>query len=190
MSGKAFNISIASRLDRPVALIGMMGSGKSHVGSRLAHMLDLPFYDSDKMIEEKAAMSVSDIFEAFGEEKFRASEAATIKELCQKEPCIIATGGGAVTNPDTLDALLTRAVVVWLDADLDVIWERVQKTSHRPLLQEDNPKDILSKLMANRRALYGRASIHISVPHEKDEKSGENTVTDVLKALESYLKDQ
>jgi shikimate kinase len=170
-----------------VALIGMMGSGKSHVGARLAHMLELEFYDSDKIIEQKASLKVSEIFEAFGEEKFRASEALTLRELSEKGACIIATGGGAVTNPETLFMLLENAVVIWLDADLEVIWERVQRTEHRPLLKQDNPKDVLSNLMVQRRALYEQAHIRLVTDHEKDEKSGENAVRDVLKALDSYL---
>lgn len=151
---------IKSKLTKPVALVGMMGAGKSHIGQQLAQILDVEFYDSDKLIEDKAGMPVTEIFEEFGEEKFRESEKNTILDLLDSGLSVIATGGGALTNAQTLEALKERSIVIWLDTDLETLWERVQKSQTRPLLQTDNPLEKLEALMNTREVLYAQAHIH------------------------------
>ena len=182
MSAELHN-DIMQHLDKPVVLVGMMGVGKSHLGWLLAQALGLEFFDSDKSIEAKAGRSTSEIFEEFGEDKFREAEHNTILELLQHGPCVIASGGGALTNAETLEALKDRSIMIWLDADLEVLWQRVQKSQHRPLLQTDNPRETLQNLMDRRRAAYEQAHIHI----ETSQDQSANTADSLIKALYDFL---
>ncbi len=171
---------IKSQLTRPIALVGMMGAGKSHTGFALSEKLGLSFFDSDKVIEEKAGQSVADIFENFGEDKFRDAEHNTIAELLEYGPCIIATGGGALLNDQTRATLLDKAIVVWLDADINTLWMRVQKSQSRPLLYADNPRERLESLLEQRKPIYAQSHIRID--------AGDNVPqTEVIKALYEFL---
>lgn len=174
---------IRKTLTRPVVLVGMMGAGKSHIGRELSDALGLKFFDSDKLIEEKAGRSVAEIFENFGEKKFRSAEHNTIIELLESGPCIIATGGGALTNPRTLQTLERESLMVWLDADLETLWQRVQKSQTRPLLYTENPKDRLDELTQARQPLYEHARIHFKVSAQTQQKACEL----LIKALYEYL---
>ncbi len=171
---------IKLKLSKPIALVGMMGAGKSHIGSALSQSLDLEFFDSDKEIEDKAGQSVADIFENFGETKFRDAEQNTILELLGRKPCVIATGGGAFVNDEIRAALLDKAIVIWLDADIDTLWQRVQKSKVRPLLHTEDPRARLQTLLEQRNPLYGQAHIHIDT-------SGQTRQPDVIKALYEFL---
>jgi shikimate kinase len=172
--------NLKSKLSKPIVLIGMMGAGKSHIGSALAQSLDLGFFDSDREIETKAGQSVADIFKNFGEKKFRDAERNTILELMERGPCIIATGGGAVMDDKTRESLLENAIVIWLDAPVETLWERVQKSKTRPLLHTDNPKQRLSDLLVQRKPLYAQAHIRIAV-------SARTAQEEVIKALYDFL---
>lgn len=169
---------------RTIAFVGMMGVGKSHVGFKLAQKLGVEFYDSDRIIEEKAGCSVSEIFESFGEKKFRQSEKNTILELLDNPACVIATGGGSVTNPDVLDALKSGAIVIWIKSSPEAIYKRIQGSSHRPLLQNDNPLKTIEDLLNERRCLYEQAHLHIDL----DEKPPHETLEAVIKSLSEFLK--
>lgn len=164
----------------PVVLIGMMGVGKTHIGRLLAKDLDVPFYDSDKVIEEKAGMSVSEIFERFGEEKFRESEKRTVLDLLKEGPCVISTGGGAITNYVTLEVIKRKATCVWLRADLETLWERVKSNEARPLLQKENPKQILADLLVERESLYAQAHITVDITQDN---AATKTIAAIKKAL-------
>lgn len=156
-------------LDRPVALIGLMGAGKTTVGQRLATRLHVPFVDADRAIEEAARMSVADIFEAFGEAGFRDGERRVIARLVDGAPLVLATGGGAWMDADTRALLLDRALVVWLRADINVLVERVSRRSHRPLLVGRDPGVVLRELAAKRHPLYALAHLAVDSgdrPHE------------------------
>lgn len=153
---------IKTNLSKPIVLVGMMGAGKTHIGRLLAKNLELEFHDSDSLIEEKAGMPVPEIFEVFGEDKFRSSEELTILDLLEKPPCVIATGGGAVMNEAVLKALQERSISLWLDADIEDIYERIKDHKNRPLLQTENPKETLRILMEERRALYEKAAITVT----------------------------
>lgn len=170
-----------SRLtDRPIVLIGLMGVGKSTVGKRLAARLDLPFVDADHAIEEAADLSVAEIFERFGEAHFRDGERRVIARLIEGEPKVIATGGGAFMQAETRALILERAIAIWLDADVDILVERVRRRSgSRPLLKNRDERVVLNELAAVRNPVYALAPIHIrsqSAPHEE-------TVEAILKAL-------
>ncbi|MEP1145043.1 MAG: shikimate kinase [Henriciella sp.] len=167
---------------RTVALVGLMGAGKSTVGRRLAGKLGRTFFDSDNEIEKAAGLSVSDIFALHGEEEFRRVELSVLKRLLDQKPHVLATGGGAYLNPETRELMQEKAVTVWLNADLETLWKRVSKRSHRPLLQRPDAKEVLSNLFDQRRPIYELAdlTVHsVDGPHSK-------TVTSIIKALETW----
>jgi shikimate kinase len=155
--------------DRSVVLVGLMGVGKSTIGKRLSGRLGLPFADSDHEIESAAGLSIAEIFERYGEEEFRAGERRVISRLIEGRPKVIATGGGAFMNESTRALILERATVVWLDADLDVLADRVRRRpGSRPLLKGRDPREALADLAAIRNPVYALAHIHIKsepLPH-------------------------
>ena len=137
--------------DRPIALVGLMGVGKTSLGRRLAQALALPFVDADAEIEAAAGRSVADIFAQFGEAGFRDGERRVIARL--------ATGGGAFAQPQTRDILLERALVVWLKADLATLAARVARKTHRPLLIGRDPLEVLTAQAAARYPHYEQAHV-------------------------------
>lgn len=168
-------------LDRSVVLIGMMGAGKTTVGRRLAQRLGVPFTDADEAIVEAAGMSIEDIFERFGEAHFRDGERRVIQRLMEDGPHVIATGGGAFMNDETRALILGSATAVWLDADLDVLVDRVSRKGGRPLLKDKDPRAVLTDLAAKRNPVYALAPIRIvstATPHEV-------TVDHIIEALEA-----
>ena len=124
---------------RSVVLIGMMGAGKTSVGKRLAAKLALPFVDADAEIEAGAQLTISEIFERFGEAYFRDGERKVIARLLNGGPLVLATGGGAFMNPVTRDNIAARGVSIWLKPEFDVLLARVRKKSNRPLLKTADP---------------------------------------------------
>ena len=156
--------------DRSIVLVGLMGAGKSTVGKRLAKRLDMPFFDSDEEIERAADHSVAEIFERFGEPSFRDGERRVIARLIEGPPKVIATGGGAFMNDVTRRLILDRGIAVWLDADPEVLAERVSRRDHRPLLKDREPLPILQELARVRNPIYAEAHLHIrgqAAPHER-----------------------
>jgi shikimate kinase len=115
----------AWRLERTVALVGLMGVGKSTVGRRLAHQVGASFVDADEEIVIAAGRPIADIFAERGEDEFRAGERRVIARILQGPPTVLATGGGAFMNPLTRVLLRQRAVSVWLRADIDLLMSRV-----------------------------------------------------------------
>ena len=170
-------------IDRPVALVGMMGSGKSLVGRRLANQLELPFIDSDTEVENAASISISEIFELAGENKFRAMERDAIRAAADSGPSILSTGGGSICTPETAELLCERTHVVWLDAQPETLLARIGSVGSRPLLHTDDPLQTLRELAAKRYADYSRA--HITV--KTDRLSAAAVVNAVLDALDSHL---
>ena len=132
-------------------LIGLPASGKTTVGRQLARRLDMPFFDCDEAIEAAAGCYVSDIFARYGESYFRQLEHRTLEELCRKEGCVIATGGGAVLREDNRLLLQRSGTVFWLDRPLADIMSTDFQTG-RPLLTAG--RKALERLAAERRALY------------------------------------
>lgn len=160
-------------------LVGMMGVGKSTIGRLLAGKLGLPFIDSDEEIEKAAGMPISEIFERFGEPEFRDGERRVISRLIAEGPKVIATGGGAFINDETRKLIKQQCRSVWIDADLDVLVDRVSRRSHRPLLVGKDPKQVLTELSAKRTPIYEEADIHVrsdAGPHAR-------TVNQILEAL-------
>lgn len=152
-----------SQLGRSVVLIGMMGAGKTAIGRALAAELDVPMRDSDAEIVESAQLTIAEIFDRFGEPFFREKEGQVIERLLNAPPCILSTGGGAWLAPQNRAHLMEKACVVWLQADLDLLWSRVRHKSHRPLLRTSDPKATLAELLAQRDPIYALAPHRVAV---------------------------
>ena len=175
--------TIVERLDRPLALVGLMGSGKSAVGRRTAKKLGLNFADSDQKIVSDAGISITEIFELAGEAKFREMEFRAITQLVLSKPQIIATGGGAFCFPQTARLLLTKTLVVWLKAPPETLLARIGSTRSRPLLNNDNPLGTLVKLNKERARHYQKAQIEI----DTDGLSTRKAMMALIRALDTYL---
>ena len=167
---------------KPIVLVGLMGVGKSTVGRRLATRLGLPFVDADNEIEAAAGMTITEIFESFGEPYFRDGERRVIARLLDGTPKVVATGGGAFINDETRALILKDSLSIWLDADIPTLVERVARRSHRPLLKDRDPGQVLRELAAVRNPIYAEAHIRVSSassPHE-------HTVRAILEALSKW----
>ncbi|OLP62107.1 shikimate kinase [Xaviernesmea oryzae] len=146
---------------RNLVFVGLMGAGKSAVGRMVASTLNIPFIDSDHEIERVSRMTISELFAAYGETEFRALETRVIRRLMRPGPRVVSTGGGAYINEDSRRLIKKNGVSVWLDADLDVLWERVSKRDGRPLLKTENPKQTLENLMHIRYPIYAEADLRV-----------------------------
>jgi shikimate kinase len=164
---------------KPIVLVGLMGVGKSTVGRRLAARLHLPFVDADTEIEEAAGMTVSEIFEKFGEAYFRDGERRVIARLVDGKPKVIATGGGAFINDETRALILDQSIAIWLDAPTRILAERVGRRDTRPLLRNRNPREVLDELAVVRNPIYAQAPIRIA----SDQAPHESAVNAILKAI-------
>ena len=139
---------------RNIFLIGPMGAGKSAVGRYLARTLHLSFVDSDDEIESRTGVDIAFIFEKEGEQGFRKREAAVIDDLSRIDGVVLATGGGAVVDPENRSRLGGRGYVVYLYTSVDEQVSRTQRGRKRPMLENDNPRGTLEELLAKRDPLY------------------------------------
>jgi shikimate kinase len=146
---------------RNLILVGLMGAGKSSIGRLVAGQLGIPFVDTDNEIERVSRMTISELFAAYGEEEFRALETRVIKRLLKGGPRVVSTGGGAFINDRTRRHIKRGGLSVWLKADLDVLWDRVNKRDTRPLLKTENPKETLETLMTARYPVYAEADLTV-----------------------------
>ncbi len=149
------------RLSKTVVLVGMMGAGKTAVGTHLARLLAVPFVDCDDAIEAAANRSIAEIFARDGEAFFRAKETQVLSRLLAGPPCVLSTGGGAFLSPQNRDEIARHGVSVWLKADLDLLWQRVRHKTTRPLLRTPNPRETLKDLLAARAPTYALADIEV-----------------------------
>jgi shikimate kinase len=164
-------------------LVGMMGAGKTTVGRRLATRLGRHFVDSDEEVEKAAGMSIEDIFATRGEADFRAGEVRVIARLLKEHDVVVGTGGGAFMNAETRALVKSTAVSVWIKADFELLFARVQRRSNRPLLRTANPRQTLQDLIDKRYPTYAEADVTVvsrDVP--QDQVAGE-----VVEALVAYL---
>lgn len=152
---------IGRRLDRPVVLVGMMGSGKSRLGRMLGDALGLPFVDTDDLVVQAAGATIPEIFERAGESAFRDHETAVLRDVLGpgRRVCVVATGGGAVMRPENAALIFTDTLSIWARADIGVLLERVSRNADRPLLKAGDPEKILRDMAALRDPVYGRADI-------------------------------
>jgi shikimate kinase len=178
-AGGASTGASLGQIKRTIALVGLMGVGKSTVGKKLAEAIGAPFVDSDDEIVKAAKLSVQEIFDRHGEAEFRRGERRVIERLLNGPPIVLATGGGAFMDPDTRALLKEKATTVWLRADLDVIWKRVSRRENRPLLKRDNPRQVLADLDKVRAPVYAEADVVVD--------SGEGPHTDAVRAIRAAL---
>jgi len=141
---------------RNVFLIGPMGSGKTAVGRQLARLLHFTFHDSDADIEAKTGVDVAFIFEQEGEAGFRSRERESIERLTRLDSVVLATGGGAILDPQNRRALAERGAVVYLLTSVEQQIARTRHARHRPLLNDVDPRHALGELMRHRAALYAQ----------------------------------
>jgi len=170
-------------LSRTVAIVGLMGAGKSSIGRRLAQRLKVPFVDADSEIEAAAGATIEEIFERHGEPAFRDGERRVIARLLEGPVRVIATGGGAFMDPATRQLMRERAISVWLKADLDLLLPRVLRRNNRPLLKTGEPRAVLERLIEERYPIYAEADITVDSPDGPPDA----TVELVIAALAAYL---
>ncbi|MGN6158488.1 MAG: shikimate kinase [Devosia sp.] len=164
---------------RPIVLVGMMGAGKTTVGRRLAAKLGRHFVDSDEEVEKAAGMSIEDIFATHGEADFRAGEVRVIARLLKDRDLVLGTGGGAFMNAETRALVKSSAVSVWIKADFELLFQRVQRRSNRPLLKTANPRQTLQDLIDRRYPVYAEADVTI-VSRDVPQDQVANEVIDAL----------
>lgn len=173
----------ALRVTKTIALVGLMGAGKTAVGRRLAQRLGIEFADADAEIERAANATIAEIFASNGEPFFRDREREVIKRLLANPVHVLATGGGAFMDPSTRALLRERAITVWLRADLDLMLSRVMRRDNRPLLKNGDPRAVLETLMAERYPIYAEADIAV----DSVDGPAEVTLERVLAAIATYL---
>lgn len=149
------------RLKKTVALVGMMGAGKTAVGRAVALKLGVSFLDSDAEIEAAANLSVPEIFQRDGEVFFRKRETEVIRRLLETQNGILSTGGGAYLAEVNRNNIKQKGVALWLDAPLDLLWSRVKSKDTRPLLRTDNPRATLSEIFAARTPIYKMSELRV-----------------------------
>lgn len=162
-----------------------MGAGKTAIGKRLAERLSVSFVDADHEIERAADSTINEIFERYGEDEFRQGERRVIARLLSGPPKVLATGGGAFMAQETREAIRENGVSVWLKADLEVLFERVSRRSHRPLLKTGNPRDILRDLMDKRYPIYAEADLTVETFNGPIEATVDRVYAAVLEQLRS-----
>ncbi len=147
-------------MTQSIFLVGMMAVGKSTVGKQLAERLNCPFFDSDDEIERRAGASIPWIFDVEGEQGFRDREEQVIDELSLLPNIVLATGGGVVIRPANRQRLAERGLVIHLDSSIEKLVARTRRDRKRPLLQSDNPEQVLRDLHVQRAPLYAQAAAH------------------------------
>jgi shikimate kinase len=176
--------AIAQRIDRPLVLVGMMGSGKSTLGRKLAHVLGFDFVDADDEIAAAARMTIPEIFETYGEDGFRDGERRVMARLIGggAQRRVIATGGGAFVDPRTRALILDQAIAIWLDCDIDTLLERLGRKDTRPLLRQGDPREIVTRLSEQRRPAYAEAQIRVECRPGPQQR----TLLAILEALAAW----
>ena len=143
---------------KSIVLIGMMGAGKSSVGRALERRTGLARLDTDDAVAALFGMSIAEIFETYGEEKFRDAETETLRNLSPGQAMIIVTGGGIVIRAENAELLKRLGAVVWLNGNEATLFERASRRNTRPLLQNENPQAVYSELFRKRTPLYKTAA--------------------------------
>ena len=180
-----FLVVLMENINKIILLVGLIGSGKTSVGKRLAKKLNLLFVDGDQEIEKAAGLSVLDVFKCFGCEEYRAGEARIMKRLLTGKPCVLASGGGAYVADQTREIAKKNAITIWLKADIDVLYRRTAGRTRRPFLQCSDSliKTKLQNYIDAEYPYYSEADIVVETKNE----TVECTVRHVLKALETYI---
>jgi len=163
-----------------IFLVGMMGAGKTTVGRALATRMKREFVDTDRLLVDRTGVAVATVFEIEGEEGFRRRESAVLREVCEADARVVATGGGIVLSEENRRVMREAGTVVYLRTRLESLWERTRHDTARPLLATPNPRERLAELLKLREPLY-REAAHIIV--ESGPQSAATLVNRVLAAL-------
>lgn len=176
--------TMIKNVNRIILLVGLMGSGKTSVGKRLAQKLGLPFVDGDMEIEKAAGLSLIDVLKCFGPEEYRAGEMRVMKRLLQGSPCVLASGGGSFVAEQTRKLAKENAMTIWLKADIDTLYNRTAGRKHRPFLMGADSllKEKLEAYIQEEYPYYSEADIVVETLDEKVD----NTVARVIQAIENY----
>ena len=176
---------MTKKINKIILLVGLMGSGKTSVGKRLAKKLNLPFVDGDQEIEKAAGLSLVDVLKCFGEEEYRAGEKRVMKRLLQGSPCVLASGGGSFVAEQTRELAKLHAITIWLKADIDTLYNRTTGRKHRPFLEgnDSHLKNKLEKYISEEYPYYSEADIIV----ETKEEQVDNTVLRVVEAIDNFL---
>lgn len=166
--------------DSHLVLIGPMGAGKSTIGRFLSEQLPYPYTDLDKVIEDRAGASIPWIFDIEGEEGFRERETSALKSILGSDPQIIATGGGCILKPENRELIRKQGVVVYLVTSIEQQLERTAKDKNRPLLQSENPEQVLTDLAKIRNPLYCEAA---EIKVDTNSKPPKLVAQEILKLL-------
>ena len=169
------------RLRKTVVMVGMMGAGKTAVGTALARLLKVPFLDSDEEIVRAADRTIAEIFERDGEAFFRDREFEVIGRLLRGPPCVLSTGGGAFLSDRNRDQIKAAGISVWLRADLDLLWNRVRHKNTRPLLRTANPRATLAELYQARLPYYSQADLAVEASPDYSVEQMAARVVEALK---------
>ena len=152
-------------------LVGMMGSGKTSVGRMLAHKLNLPFKDSDKEIEKSTGFTISDLFARYGEAEFRKGEEKVMARLLAGEPCVLSSGGGAFLSKATRDLAKKSALSIWIKVDAEVISNRTEGRTHRPLVPSVDNQEVIQKLFQKSAPIFAEADLTVDSFDEHPSKT-------------------
>lgn len=167
---------------RNIFLIGPMGAGKSTIGRQLAQMLNMEFIDTDSEIEQRAGADISWIFDLEGEEGFRKREERIINELTQGQGIVLSTGGGSIVSKDNRNALSARGIVVYLETSVEKQFQRTQRDKKRPLLQTEDPRQVLEALANTRNPLYEEIA---DITLQTDDQSAKVVATQIIEMIDN-----
>lgn len=174
-----------------IALVGMMGVGKTAVGQEIARQLGVAFTDTDAEIERAATMSIPEIFARDGEAFFRDRELVVLGRLLEGPRGVISTGGGAWIQPQNRTLIRAAGIAVWLDATLETLWARVRQRPTRPLLLTENPRGTLETLLEARRPVYARADLRVPTDSESDiETTARRVIAAIRTARPAFLEEK
>src|SRR5262245_48848374 len=138
-----------------IVLIGMMGAGKSSVGTCLQRRTALPLFDTDDIVASTFGLAIPEVFSKHGDHKFREAETQALRELSERKRAIIVTGGGIVLRRENREILERLGVTIWLDANEETLFERASRSGNRPLLQVKSPRRAFARMLQTRQPLYG-----------------------------------
>jgi shikimate kinase len=170
---------------KTIALVGLMGCGKTSIGRRLARKLELSFFDSDQEVEISAGCSMKEIYAVFGEDAFKSGERRVIARLLSQPAHILATGGSSILDEETQILLKEKSITVWLDADLETLVARVSRRNDRPFIRDGNQRDVLEGLINTCYPVYERSDIHVKTYDE----ATNTTVDRVISAVSDFVKE-
>ena len=165
-----------------IYLTGMMGSGKSVTGKRLAAKLGYGFLDLDSLIQKRSGKTINQIFSDQGEEVFRDLEAKALKEASSLDMRVVATGGGTILRPVNVELMKATGKIIFLEASTEVLWSRVKENKDRPLLRGNEPRETLLKIYAYRHPLYeGSCQFKVNT----DGKTAGSVAEDIFETLKA-----